>query len=76
MNQMDKLEDYFMVKIFERNIKGVTLTDEGRQVVNVARKILEILNNPRIITSPRTETKGYIRIAANEVPGEHILPSS
>ncbi|MEM3078683.1 MAG: LysR family transcriptional regulator [Nitrososphaerales archaeon] len=74
MNQMDKLEDYFTVKIFERNVKGVTLTDEGRQVVNVARKILEILNSPRIITSPRTETKGHIRIAANEVPGEHILP--
>jgi DNA-binding transcriptional LysR family regulator len=74
MNQMDKLEDYFMVKIFERNVKGVTLTDEGRQVVNVARKILEILNSPGIITSPRTETKGHIRIAANEVPGEHILP--
>ncbi|MGB9659769.1 MAG: LysR substrate-binding domain-containing protein [Nitrososphaerales archaeon] len=74
MNRIDKLEDYFMVKIFERNVKGVTLTDEGRQVVNVARKILEILNSPRIITSPRTETKGHIRIAANEVPGEHILP--
>lgn len=74
MNQIDKLEDYFMVKIFERNAKGVTLTDEGKQVVNVARKILEILNNPRIITSPRTETRGQVRIAANEVPGEHILP--
>jgi len=74
MNQMDKLEDYFMVKIFERNVKGVTLTDEGRQVVNVARKILEILNTPKIITSPKTEIRGRLRIAANEVPGEHILP--
>ncbi|NWG09872.1 MAG: LysR family transcriptional regulator [Nitrososphaerales archaeon] len=74
MNQMNKLEDYFMVKIFERDFRGVTLTNEGRQVVNVARKILEILNSPSIVASPKTQTRGQVRIAANEVPGEHILP--
>jgi DNA-binding transcriptional LysR family regulator len=74
MNQIDKLEDYFMIKIFERNVRGVILTDEGRRVVNVARKILELLNGPGIIAPLKTETRGKVRIASDEVSGEHILP--
>lgn len=73
--QIEVLERYFGAKLFERNIKGVTLTEEGEILLKHAKKIKGIINIAKMeIAHAQGEVRGTLRISSSTIPGEHILP--
>lgn len=73
--QIDVLEKYFGVKLFERSIKGVELTEQGKILLKYSNLIQEsLLNAKKEILDSLGEIKGTIKISSSTIPGEHILP--
>ncbi|HUX99515.1 MAG TPA: selenium metabolism-associated LysR family transcriptional regulator [Candidatus Deferrimicrobium sp.] len=73
--QIEVLENFFGAKLFERSIKGVTLTEEGKVLLKRTRIILDNLKLAKIeISNSLGEVKGILRISSSTVPGEYILP--
>ncbi|MHA1386361.1 MAG: selenium metabolism-associated LysR family transcriptional regulator [Candidatus Helarchaeota archaeon] len=73
--QMDTLESYFGAKLFDRTIKGVELTEEGKILLKRSKNILdEIELAKNEISSSLKEIKGIIKITASTIPMDHILP--
>lgn len=70
--QINKLEEYFGVKLLERGASGVTLTEEGRLASEKIRGVLSELRELRMDFS-RTPKK-TVRIAFGNVPGVSIFP--
>ncbi|MFX0138772.1 MAG: selenium metabolism-associated LysR family transcriptional regulator [Candidatus Hodarchaeota archaeon] len=73
--QMESLESYFSAKLFNRTIKGVDLTEEGKILLNKSKIILdniELAKNE--IFKSLKEIKGILRISASTIPGQHLLP--
>ena len=73
--QMVVLEGYFGAKLFERSIKGVLLTEEGKILKKYCHSILDNINLAKMeIEKSLGEFKGTIKISSSTIPGEHILP--
>ncbi|MHA1357340.1 MAG: selenium metabolism-associated LysR family transcriptional regulator [Candidatus Helarchaeota archaeon] len=73
--QMEVLENFFRAKLFKRNMKGVTLTEEGKILLKYAKNILGSIKIAQIeISQKNKELKGSLRISSSTIPGEHILP--
>ncbi len=73
--QMGVLEGYFGAKLFERSIKGVVLTEEGKILKKYCESILDNINLAKIeIEKSLGEFKGTIKLSSSTIPGEHILP--
>ncbi|NVM02507.1 MAG: LysR family transcriptional regulator [Candidatus Helarchaeota archaeon] len=73
--QMESLESYFGAKLFNRTIKGVNLTEEGKILLKKSKIILdniEIVKNE--IAKSLKDIKGTLRISASTIPGQHLLP--
>ena len=73
--QLKKLEEYLGVKLVERQPKNVQLTDVGKQVVVLARRMLD--EGEEIIALARDNTNplaGRIRIALIPTVGPYLLP--
>lgn len=73
--QIESLESFFETKLFNRKIKGVELTEEGKILLKRCKIILdniELAKNE--IENSLKEIKGTLRISASTIPGEHILP--
>jgi LysR family hydrogen peroxide-inducible transcriptional activator len=73
--QLKKLEEYLGVKLVERQPKNVQLTDVGKQVVILARRMLD--EGEEIIALARDNTNplaGRIRIALIPTVGPYLLP--
>ncbi|MFX1299291.1 MAG: selenium metabolism-associated LysR family transcriptional regulator [Promethearchaeota archaeon] len=73
--QIDVLEKYFAVKLFERSIKGVILTEEGKILLKHAKNIKGSIEIAKMeIARSLGEIRGTLRISSSTIPGEHILP--
>ncbi|NVM55312.1 MAG: LysR family transcriptional regulator [Candidatus Helarchaeota archaeon] len=73
--QIEVLEKYFGAKLFERSIKGVQLTDEGKILKKYCDNILDNVKMAKMeIARSLGEIKGILRISSSTIPGEHILP--
>lgn len=73
--QIEVLEKFFGAKLFERSIKGVRITEEGKILLKHAKNILGNIKIAKIeINKSLGELKGTIRISSSTIPGEHILP--
>ena len=73
--QVEVLENYFGAKLFERSIKGVELTVEGKILLKYSKSILDYLGlAKKEIEESLGEIKGVLKISASTIPGEHILP--
>jgi len=73
--QLKKLEEYLGVKLVERQPKNVQLTEVGKQVVVLARRMLD--EGEEIIALARNNTNplaGRIRIALIPTVGPYLLP--
>ena len=70
--QINKLEDYFGVKLLERGASGVKLTEEGRLASEKIRSILSDLGELKMDFS--RAPKKNVRIAFGNVPGVSIFP--
>jgi len=73
--QLKKLEDYLGVKLVERQPKNVQLTDVGRQIVALARRMLnegdEIVALARHNANPLS---GKLKVALIPTIGPYLLP--
>ncbi|WP_423793211.1 selenium metabolism-associated LysR family transcriptional regulator [Methanocaldococcus indicus] len=75
-NHISALEKYFDVQLFLRTPEGVELTPEGEILYERSKKILELLNEAKMLMkSMYSNPEGVIRVYASTTPGEHILPS-
>lgn len=54
-----ELEEELGILIFERNNKGITLTDQGREFVTYAKRSRDSLPSSRITTSQKTPIKKF-----------------
>lgn len=73
--QIEVLEKYFDAKLFERTIRGVKLTEEGRILLKHAKSILGSIKIAQMeINQSLGEIRGTIKISSSTIPGEHILP--
>jgi DNA-binding transcriptional LysR family regulator len=73
--QIEVLENFFGVKLFERSIKGVELTEEGKILLKHVKSILGTLKIAKMeIMRSAGELRGIVRISSSTIPGEHILP--
>ncbi|MHA1377106.1 MAG: LysR substrate-binding domain-containing protein [Candidatus Helarchaeota archaeon] len=73
--QMETLESYFSTKLFNRTIKGVDLTEEGKIILKRSKNILdEIELAKNEIATSLKEIRGTIKLSASTIPIDHILP--
>lgn len=73
--QMEVLEKQFGAKLFNRSIKGVELTEEGKILLKYSKIILDCLKLARKeIEDSLGEIKGVLKISSSTIPGEHLLP--
>lgn len=73
--QIAHLEKYFGAVLFNRTIKGVSLTEEGKVLLKRSKEIFELIESTqRDIDEMKDEHRGRITIAASTIPGEHVLP--
>lgn len=73
--QVEVLEKYFGAQLFERSIKGVQLTIEGKLLLKYSKFIVDYLElAKKEIADSLGKIKGVLKISSSTIPGEHILP--
>jgi len=74
-NHISALEEQFETKLFERTANGVEVTETGLILIETAKQILQETQDAKIkINNIKNSPSGTIKIAASNIPGEHILP--
>jgi DNA-binding transcriptional LysR family regulator len=78
-NHITSLENYFgKTELFhkgERAREGERLTQAGMMVLEIAREIVELLDNTKVeVERLKGAIAGTLKIATSTIPGEHILP--
>ena len=74
--QIKKLEESLGIKIFERNNKRVMVTEEGRSIIQSARRILqEVETIKEIADSTRNPFSGKFRLGAFPTLSTYIFPN-
>ncbi|MBD3227880.1 MAG: LysR family transcriptional regulator [Candidatus Lokiarchaeota archaeon] len=74
--QIDTLEKYFGTKLFNRTLRGVSLTEEGKILLKRVKVILDNLKLAKAeIIKQSKILSGNLSISTSTVPGEYILPS-
>lgn len=69
------LEAELNVALFERAARGITTTTAGQRFYEHARRILhQVSQAVQDLTGQRTHIEGLLRIAANTVPAQCLLP--
>jgi len=73
--QIKKLEESLAIKIFERSNKRVMITEEGRNIIQSARRILqEVETIKEIAESARNPFAGKFRLGAFPTLSTYIFP--
>ncbi len=73
--QIKKMEDYLGVRLFERTNKSVMLTDAGRRIVEVARRIAQDEGHIHAIaTMLRDPATGEFRLGAFPTLASYVFP--
>ncbi|MDA1018531.1 MAG: selenium metabolism-associated LysR family transcriptional regulator [Planctomycetota bacterium] len=75
--QMAALEKQLGVRLFERAHRAVQLTDDGRRLLEHARRILELIEAAvrELSGSGDTQQATRLHIASSTIPAEYFLPS-
>ncbi|HPI99169.1 MAG TPA: LysR family transcriptional regulator, partial [Synergistales bacterium] len=72
---ISNLEQYFNVSLFNRQKRKIRVTPEGRLLYDVAREILERLDQVKEqITEIRSFSHGNISLGCSNYAGKYILP--
>ena len=71
--RIKRLEEHLDSKLFERNTRGVTLTDLGERFLSVAQRLIEVNEEAYTILNP-TVTAGKVVIATSETYASCLLP--
>jgi DNA-binding transcriptional LysR family regulator len=75
MRKIDRLEEELGVKLFIRDQSGLSLSDEGRALLFDVEQMEQLSFNILRRASLSTETRGTVRVAVTEGPGNFwILP--
>jgi LysR family transcriptional regulator, hydrogen peroxide-inducible genes activator len=73
--QIQKLEDEFGVKLFDRNHHPVATTEVGAQIIEQAKNVLfEVSKVKELVQSKNDESKGKLNIAILPTLAPYILP--
>src|SRR5579884_2117862 len=73
--QIRKTEDFLRIKVFQRNNRSVTITPEGRAVVEQARVVLEEAEKIAALAgSAREPLSGPFRLGAIATVGPYLMP--
>ncbi len=72
-NQIKALENELSTQLFERNGRGVALTDAGEQLLHYSQKLLAIREEARAVVS-QVESHAPIRIGGHETIITYYLP--
>ena len=68
------LEEELNVELFKRSTKSVQITNEGKQLLKYATKMIDIKNAIKRDIAKTSKSKEIITIAASTVPAQYILP--
>lgn len=75
--QVAALEDHLQARLLQRTTRKLSLTDEGRDYVERARRILDDLNDAEDAVSPHgSEPRGKLRISAPNTFGAMHLSTA
>ena len=69
------LEKELSVLLFNRQERGVRLTEQGRRMYDYARQILDLVDEASVqVGQAQEQLSGTLRIATSTVPAEWLLP--
>jgi len=75
--EIQALESTTGLNLFRRNTQGLSLTEEGRALVEAAGRMNEAADQfIRQASGMSVELEGEVRISANEIVGIYMLPSA
>jgi DNA-binding transcriptional LysR family regulator len=73
--QIKQLEDQMGLRLFERQARGLELTDTGESLLEPARAMRAAFGQLRLRAAGRDhKMEGTVRITASEVMAHHVLP--
>ncbi|WP_310549972.1 selenium metabolism-associated LysR family transcriptional regulator [Paenibacillus glufosinatiresistens] len=73
--QIQGLEDYFGVKLFDRSGKKIMLTDAGEALLPFALRTLELMRETdRAMAEYTQQLSGRLQLGASLTIGEYVLP--
>lgn len=75
LNRINLLEAYFQTKIFERSKRGMFLTAEGEEIVEMAKSTVALISRVSMKhIKPEGCLNGDIHVGASKIASEHALP--
>src|SRR5690242_15191938 len=73
--QIGNLEDHFGARLFHRNTRGVTLTEDGRELLSYAQQMLELTENMESgLGRQREIPHGLVRLGTTITTGIFLVP--
>lgn len=73
--QIQALEKRLRVELFERQGGGIVLTESGRDLLPLARQMVDLaLHIEETMAERRGVVSGYLKIGCTTTPGKYILP--
>ncbi len=74
--QIKNLEAYYQIKFFERTGKKILLTDEGKVLLDIAKRILDLNRQAEeVLADLKGLSKGTVRVATSHSFADYYLPA-
>jgi DNA-binding transcriptional LysR family regulator len=71
---IQQLEDHFGVSLIKRNTRFLSITDEGKIVLDISQKLIENLNElDEVVQLTKTQPTGTLNVISNVIFGERIV---
>ena len=75
--QISQLEAHFGVRLFHRTTRSLSLTNDGRELLNHARQMLELGETMEVtLGRQRTSPRGLVRLGTTVAFGLFLVPRS